>query len=1381
MTTRLRLCSSFIKAFFATLLFALLLPGAAWATNGNLTQDANGTYQITDAADLRAFAEKVNSGETTADAILLKDINLQSQAWTPIGNTTNAYNGTFDGDGHTVSRLFVGGNTNDNVGFFGYVGKNGIVQDLTVSGTVGASEEDASVGGVVGWNKGTVTKCISAVSVTGYTADDIYVGGVVGQNDMGGDVEGCSNTGTVTGWGKKNYIGGIVGYNWWLVKNCNNTGKTIGYGEDVYIGGIVGHNFIGTVKNCTNNGGVTDTNSSFDPNRSTNALAGGVVGMNNGDATVTNCANNGWVSFRGDHAIVGGVVGYNLTSITNCYNTGSVSGSNQSSSYVGGVVGFNSTNNTIANCYNTGKVDGRGYSAVVGGVAGMNRGVLDTCYNTGILVPGGDGSGSEVGGLVGTSNRSGYTTNCYYLLQDGLSASSESVADQFSLCEKFVGNEGWSIHPVLCRPVLDANLELPLSTPESPYELSTAEQLTVFRLVVDSGNADICAKLTDDIMLDNSEKWTPIGSRYHFEGIFDGNGHTISGLYIDSRNSIVGFFGSVGPNGIVKNLAVEGTVTSTNSSAGVGGVVGENKGTIENCSNRSDVKSSGNNAYVGGIVGHNDGGTVKNCQNTNTVTYRGFSVGGIVGRNDATVENCYNSGEINVTSSNARVGGVAGDNYSGDVINCYYLNGTANKGVGNGKDTTEVKTVDQFRSGEVTKLLGTAWGQNLSDENSWPTLVALDPENALKVYQLTFDWDYEGAPDETTTTVNVYTNGKVTIPGNDVIPSRDGYSIAAWYDNETLVGDPLTTETSVTDDTIYYAQWIQNPVIRSVTIIVSPTEGGTVTGGGRYKAGETVNLNAAPNDGYQFVRWEVMNDGVIIDENGSFTMPAEDVTVTAIFTEETIGVDSITVAPQEVTLNPGQTTTLTANLQPENATDKSVIWMSEDEDIATVDNGTITAVAEGTTTITATTANGLTATCTVTVEKAEEPAPEPEPTPDPDEPEPTPTPDPDPSEPNEPEDPSVDVSTDDSEVATVTTAKPEVSTENGSVSATVSDDMGAEIVNQAIDNDSTSVVIAPEMEEDVTNTTVTLPADTVESIGTDTNANIVISTPVADVTLPNGGLSDLASTGGDITVSASVKGDTVTLAVQAGGDTITNVPGGVILVVPATAITNGTVAVIIHEDGTREVVRKSVADADSVIIPLDGSATIEIVDNSKDFADVSADAWYSDVVDFASSHELFNGTSATEFSPDAGMTRGMLAAVLSNLERVDGSGLTPALDDVDENAWYADAVAWAADNGIINGYGNNTFGPDDLITREQMAAMLYNYAEMLGYDTSARADLNSYSDSASVSSWAEDVMSWANAEGLISGTSATTLDPQGTATRAQVAAMLERFVIMLAE
>ena len=113
--------------------------------------------------------------------------------------------------------------------------------------------------------------------------------------------------------------------------------------------------------------------------------------------------------------------------------------------------------------------------------------------------------------------------------------------------------------------------------------------------------------------------------------------------------------------------------------------------------------------------------------------------------------------------------------------------------------------------------------------------------------------------------------------------------------------------------------------------------------------------------------------------------------------------------------------------------------------------------------------------------------------------------------------------------------------------------------------------------------------------------------------------------------------------------------------------------------------------------------------------------------------------------------------------------------DVDASAWYAAAVCWARRCGIVTGYSDELFGPNDTITREQMAVILYRYAQYKGYDTASRADLSGYTDAAQVSSWAEDAIRWANAEGLVNGTSGTTLSPQGSATRAQAAMVLTRF------
>ena len=179
-------------------------------------------------------------------------------------------------------------------------------------------------------------------------------------------------------------------------------------------------------------------------------------------------------------------------------------------------------------------------------------------------------------------------------------------------------------------------------------------------------------------------------------------------------------------------------------------------------------------------------------------------------------------------------------------------------------------------------------------------------------------------------------------------------------------------------------------------------------------------------------------------------------------------------------------------------------------------------------------------------------------------------------------------------------------------------------------------------------------------------------------------------------------------------------------------------------------------------------------DVSDIFIDVAPNAWYKDAVQYAYDNGLMTGVSANEFAPDATTTRGMIVSMLARLEGVESANDAGFADVSDE--WYATAVNWAASVGVVNGYEDNTFRPNDAITREQLAAILMNYAAYKGQDVSARASLDAYSDAENVSTWATDTMSWAVAEGYITGMTADTLQPQGSATRAQVAAILERYL-----
>ena len=179
------------------------------------------------------------------------------------------------------------------------------------------------------------------------------------------------------------------------------------------------------------------------------------------------------------------------------------------------------------------------------------------------------------------------------------------------------------------------------------------------------------------------------------------------------------------------------------------------------------------------------------------------------------------------------------------------------------------------------------------------------------------------------------------------------------------------------------------------------------------------------------------------------------------------------------------------------------------------------------------------------------------------------------------------------------------------------------------------------------------------------------------------------------------------------------------------------------------------------------------------FKDVAADAWYYDGVKFANQKELFNGTAADTFSPDAPMTRGMLVTVLWRLDGKTAPKAASSFADVDAKAYYADAVAWAAENGVVNGIDKTHFAPENEVTREQIAAILFRYAEKKGADTAKRADLNAFPDAKKVSAYAKDALSWANANELVKGMTENGkdyLNPQSSATRAQVATILARYV-----
>lgn len=210
--------------------------------------------------------------------------------------------------------------------------------------------------------------------------------------------------------------------------------------------------------------------------------------------------------------------------------------------------------------------------------------------------------------------------------------------------------------------------------------------------------------------------------------------------------------------------------------------------------------------------------------------------------------------------------------------------------------------------------------------------------------------------------------------------------------------------------------------------------------------------------------------------------------------------------------------------------------------------------------------------------------------------------------------------------------------------------------------------------------------------------------------------------------------------------------------IPVENVTSGTVAVIVHEDGTEELVKDSIPTESGVQLEISGSTTVKIIDNSKTFDDTK-DHWSRDEVNFVAARELFNGVGGNQFGVSQPMTRGMVNTVLARLAGVD---TTPGQGQ----AWYEVGTDWAKKNGISD--GTNPTAP---VTREQLATLLYRYAGSPSVSGTLHA-----ADAASVSDYAEDALLWANQNGIVNGVGSNTIAPKDNAQRAQVAAMLARYL-----
>ena len=859
-------------------------------------------------------------------------------------------------------------------------------------------------------------------------------------------------------------------------------------------------------------------------------------------------------------------------------------------------------------------------------------------------------------------------------------------------------------------------------------------------------------------------------------------------------------------------------------------------GSVENCYNTGTVTATGSNAVAGGVMGVNLN-TVNSCYNTGTVT--GTTAGGVVGANSygttpGTVTSCYNVGKVAASSEGTTIGGVVGANSngstSGTVNGCYYLNTVAGSAIGDSSGTSEnvaSKTTEEFASGEVAWLLQDAveqdgstttqvWGQEIG-ANNYPELLAFDA-SAQKVYRVAFDYKYDYEGTENAAYAN--SGSPVSVP---TTPEREGYAFGGWYSDKDFNTKWNFDTDNVTEDINLYAKWTAR--IYPVTLI---TNGGTIESGDvtgyTYGVGVTLPVDVI-RPGYTFGGWYAEADfsngkvieisttdtgdktfyakwlsadtgvsRVIVSDqdaaiNGnaiSVTLPAgsslptagdiqitaaEGATVSDLSTEDggttwtfTVTAEDgttemytiqVTIAPLQtytvtvaasshgsVTANPtsaaaGETVTLT--IAPETGYTLAGLNVADA-------NGTAITVNGSETTYTFTMPDSA-VTVTATFRLIEEPV---DPTPDP-----TPTPDPDPSGP---------------------------STGESDGWESIADEIAA-----ADDGDSITIDMNGEIEvpadifEDVAGKDVDLVFDMGDGLSWSVNGqDIPTDADLSDLDLG----VDLGTDGIPVDVINAITGekDSVQITLAYDGDfgfTLT-------LTAPLGEDNAGYWANLYHYNDVDETMDFETAaeiGADgSVSLPLSHASQYAIViddhshaatDVSEIFTDVPANHWAQAAIQYVYDNGLMTGVSDSEFAPEATTTRAMIVSMLARLENVT-SAADAGFADVAVDDWYATAVNWAAANGIVNGISDDTFAPNDPITREQLAAMLMNYAQWKGQDTSARADLSGYSDAPST--WASEAVQWAVAEGLLAGVTDDELQPQGQATRAQVAAIMQRFL-----
>ncbi|MDR3904846.1 MAG: S-layer homology domain-containing protein [Evtepia sp.] len=712
-----------------------------------------------------------------------------------------------------------------------------------------------------------------------------------------------------------------------------------------------------------------------------------------------------------------------------------------------------------------------------------------------------------------------------------------------------------------------------------------------------------------------------------------------------------------------------------------------------------------------------------------------------------------NSNNAALSIENAKVTATVVDGYGGNGV---FVQSSENSSV---SLTVNSGSLTATGSGEIYAGIKLQFGSGGSGSGSGtPTVTVsgnavVDAKNGGIANNSSSPIQYETGSDSTGgivfdgNTGTVY--GKVEL--QEDLEIGEGESLTIGKDASLTVpdGKTLTNKGTVTTD--------GGTLTNNGTINNSGTLPSNIGGEGVINHAPTITTDSLPNgtegtsysetlaaEGTAPITWSIakdssLPDGLNLSSDGTITgtptaQGESKFTVTATNAcgsdsqELTITIDAQTNVPVTgVSLNTStlnlvenETGTLTATVEPSNATNKDVTWESSNTSVATVDaTGKVTAIGAGTATITVTTEDGSkTATCAVTVTAA-----------------------------------TVSVSG-------VTLNKTALSLTVGdteTLTATITPD-NATNKNLTWSSDTPSVAsVNNGVVTAVAPGTATITATTVD--GGFTATCTVTVRPDIPPANPNYRITVEATQGGTVTADPT--------AAKAGA-TVTLTP------VPDRGYQVGTVAVTDRFGDAVAVTEQ--ADGTYTFTMPNGQVTVTVTfaEAPLPFPDVTEGDWFYDAVVYAYENGLMDGVGDNLFAPNSQTTRAQLVTILYRLEGQPAVSSDLPFTDVESGTWYTDAILWAAQNNIVNGVNDTEFAPGADITREQLVTILYRYAESKGYDVSASADLSGYPDADQVQDYAQPAMAWAVAEGIVEGVDGT-LNPAGNATRAQIATILMRF------